>query len=255
MDALPTEVSRAAPVLDTLHPALWRAHQIGAGRDACWGTGFAVLDAALPGGGWPARALTELLLPHPGVGELRLLAPVLAALTHQGRTLMAFDPPAALCGWALAALGLDARRVVVVRGRDGLRGRARELLPAADTLWALEQALKSGHVGAVLAWLPQRLRANTLRRLQLAAQAHAGPAFLFREAEARVRPSAAPLRLVLSPAGADGLSLRVIKRRGPPLLQPLRLALPPVLSAAARARAEQALRERPAVAAPGPVPA
>ncbi|MBC7939598.1 MAG: hypothetical protein H7Z19_07490, partial [Chitinophagaceae bacterium] len=31
-------------------------------------SGWPDLDAALPGGGWPARALTELLLPHPGVG-------------------------------------------------------------------------------------------------------------------------------------------------------------------------------------------
>jgi protein ImuA len=33
----------------------------------------------LPGGGWPQGVVTELLLPHPGVGELRLLAPALAA--------------------------------------------------------------------------------------------------------------------------------------------------------------------------------
>ena len=59
--------------------------------------------------------------------------------------------------------------------------------------------------------------------------------------EVLARPSAAPLRLLLAPAGPDELALRIVKRRGPPLLQPLRLALPPVLSAPARARA---LRER-----------
>ena len=40
-------------------------------------SGFAALDAELPGGGWPRRVLSELLLPHPGVGEIRLLAPAL----------------------------------------------------------------------------------------------------------------------------------------------------------------------------------
>ena len=59
--------------------------------------------------------------------------------------------------------------------------------PGSDSLWALEQALKSGHVGAVVAWLPPRLRAERLRRLQLAAHSHDGPAFVMREAGRRQR--------------------------------------------------------------------
>ncbi len=229
----------AAP--EQLHPALWRAHQLGQQRGVVLASGFAALDAELPGGGWPARSLTELLLPHPGIGEIRLLAPVLAAVQKGGRSVMLFDPPAALCGWTLAALGLDLRQLVLVQARDGLQGRARLLLPAADVLWALKQALESGHVGAVLAWLPARVRPEAVRRLQLAAQAHDGPAFLLRDPLAQSRPSAAPLRLVLAAAGPDELALCIVKRRGPPLLQPLRLALPPVLSDPARLRA---LRER-----------
>lgn len=234
-----------------LHPALWRAHQLGQQRDGTLASGFAELDAQLPGGGWPARALTELLLPHPGVGELRLLAPALAAVQQGGRSLMWFDPPAAPCGWTLAALGLDLRQLVIVQARDGLPPQRRaRLLAAADVLWALEQALKSGHVGAVLAWLPPGVRPESLRRLQLAAQAHDGPAFLLRDAAALARPSVAPLRLALAPAGPaspDELALRIVKRRGPPLAGTLRLALAPVLSAPARARAERLA----AVPAPG----
>ena len=37
-------------------------------------TGHAALDAALPSGGWPEAALSEILLAGPGVGELQLLA-------------------------------------------------------------------------------------------------------------------------------------------------------------------------------------
>jgi protein ImuA len=208
--------------LEDLHPALWRAHQLGRQRDAAWPTGFAELDAGLPGGGWPARALTELLLPHAGIGEVRLLAPVLAAA--QPRGLILFDPPERPFGWALGACGIDVRQVYVVQARQGVRG-----LPAADVLWALEQALKSGHVGAVLAWLPVRVGADALRRLQLAAQAHDGPAFLLRDEVLRSRPSPAPLRLLLRAAGPDALRVQVLKRRGPPLAQPLHLALPAVL--------------------------
>jgi protein ImuA len=227
-------------------PVLWRAHQLSPPSNAVTASGFAALDAELPGGGWPHRVLTELLLPHPGLGELRLLVPALARIAgatgssaESGRSVMLFDPPAALCGSALVQLGVDAQQLLVVYGREGARAAAglRRLLPSADLLWALEQALKSGHVGAVLAWPPQRLKADALRRLQLAALSHDGPAFLFREVDARVKPSAAPLRLLLQGAGIDRLSVRVLKRRGPPLTQPLQLALPPVLSERLRARA------------------
>ncbi len=244
--------ARTAP--EDLHPALWRAHQLGRPINAQQGvvaSGYAELDAELPGGGWPARVLTELLLPHAGVGELRLLAPALAALQRQQRSLMWFDPPAAPCAWALGALDIDVRQLVVVHSRGGpagqagqapalkpaLKSRARALLPAADVLWALEQALKSGHLGAALAWLPARLPADALRRLQLAEQAHDGPVFLLRDAEQRSRPSAAPLRLLLGSAGPDRLRVLLLKRRGPPLAQALHLALAPVLSATALARA------------------
>ncbi len=233
----------------SVHPALWRAHDLGGtghAHSATLSSGFAKLDAQLPGAGWPTRVLTELLLPHAGVGELRLLAPLLAALQQQQRSVMWLDPPAAPCPWTLAALGLDVQQLVVVQSRSPVRGQARKLLPAADVLWALEQALKSGHLGAVLAWLPARLPADALRRLQLAAQAHDGPVFLLRDAQMQRHASAAPLRLLLASAGPDVLRVTVFKRRGPPLLQPLHLALAPVLSAPehVRARAVRVLPQR-----------
>jgi protein ImuA len=248
---------------EVLHPALWRADQLGGGRQVSTPSGFAALDAELPGGGWPHRVITELLLPHPGLGELRLLAPALAAVSHAaaggpelaaqglgGRSVMLFDPPAQLYASALAQLGVDVRQWLVVRGRAAhgrpvgagpRQGLLRQLLPQADVLWALEQALKSGHVGAVLAWLPAPLKADALRRLQLAAQAHDGPAFIFREVDASQRPSASPLRLVLQGAGADSVLLKVLKRRGPPLARGLKLLLPPVLSPDPEERAQGGL--------------
>ena len=193
-------------------------------------SGFPALDAQLPGGGWPRRALTELLLAHPGVGEIRLLASCLVATQKAGRLVMLFDPPAALSAGALAQLGFKVDQLLIINTRT-------RVIPGSDSLWAFEQALKSGHVGAVLAWLPPRLRTERLRRLQLAAQAHDGPAFVFCEMSAAQRPTAAPLRLALRAGGADVLAVRVLKRRGPPLEAPLLLALPPVLSATALQRA------------------
>lgn len=225
--------ARAAEAIrpESLHPTLWLAHQLNRQADVAVPSGFRALDAQLPGGGWPRRALTELLLPHPGVGEVRLLAPCLVATQQAGRLVMLFDPPAALSASTLLQLGFDVDQLLIINTRT-------RVVPGSDSLWALEQALKSGHVGAVLAWLPPRLRTERLRRLQLAAHAHDGPAFVLCEMSAAQRPTAAPLRLALRAGGADVLAVRVLKRRGPPLEAPMLLALPPVLSATSRARAD-----------------
>jgi protein ImuA len=220
--------ARLAP--ESLHPALWYGHQLGRTSAAAVASGFDALDAQLPGCGWPRRALTELLLPQPGIGEVRLLAPCLAEAQHAGRLVMLFDPPAPLSAAALTQLGLDMDQLLVVQTRT-------RVVPGSDSLWALEQALKSGHVGATVAWLPPRLRAERLRRLQLAAAGHDGVAFVLREMAAAQRPSAAPLRIGLRAGGPDRLVLRLLKRRGPPLEGPVALELPAVLSEAARERA------------------
>lgn len=224
-----TKTERRPP--ETLHPALWLGHQIGRSAGDAVASGFAELDAELPGGGWPRRALSELLLPHPGVGEIRLLAPSLVATQRAGRLVMVFDPPAELSAAALERLGFAVGELLVVHTRA-------RVIAGNDSLWALEQALKSGHVGAVLAWLPPRLRAERLRRLQLAAHNHDGAAFVMREASAASRPTASPLRLALQAGGADRLRLQVLKRRGPTLEAPLQLALAPVLSSAVRRRCD-----------------
>lgn len=227
-----------------LHPAVWRAQAGGTAREAGVASGFAALDAELPGGGWPVRALTELLLMQPGLGEIRLLAPLLADLAREGRYAMLFNPPATLNAPALLELGCSPGACIVVQAH-ALASRRRRPAGApgtaamAELCWAVEQALRSGQLGAVLAWPGRSLRGEALRRLQLAAQSHEGPAFLLREAAAADQPSPAPLRLLLQPAGPDELALRFFKRRGPAHDQPLTLALAPVLSERARALALQ----------------
>ena len=245
MDVLPAAVP-VPPGVDegllALHPDLWCGHQFGRHAQQSLSSGFALLDAQLPGGGWPRRSLTELLLPHPGVGEIRLLSHCLAATQRSGQPVMLFDPPAALSGWALAQLGLDVKQLLII---VTCAPREHNEANLDARLWALEQALESGHVGAVLAWLPPRLRTERLRRLQLAAHAHDGVAFVLREMAASQRPSAAPLRLALRSGGADVLAVRLLKRRGPPLEAQLQLALSPVLSRSARQRARSGLAQAP----------
>ena len=59
---------------------LWRGRSSGAPEKESLPSGFAELDALLPGGGWPAGAFTELVPSRHGLGELSLLMPALEKL-------------------------------------------------------------------------------------------------------------------------------------------------------------------------------
>ncbi|MFT3720586.1 translesion DNA synthesis-associated protein ImuA [Pseudorhodoferax sp.] len=222
-------------------PDVWRADALGLAGAAVLPSGHAALDAELPGGGWPAAGLTELLQPPRPYGAgpaWRLLLPALARLAGASRG------PVALVGApegvqpfapALAAQGLPAARLLWVRVED-----------ATARLWAAEQALRCADVPAVLAWLPQA-RAGGLRRLHLAALDHGRPLFALRPAAAQAESSPAPLRLVLQ--GGRALQVLVFKRRGPPMAQPVALpAHAPALAALL------APRRRGAVAQPAACP-
>jgi protein ImuA len=174
-------------------------------------TGFAALDAQLPGGGWPRGSITELLSDSPGLGEIELLLPLLARATPPALNLW-IAPPWLPYAPALASRGLALERMLVVRPAT----------PAA-TLWATRQALASSACHAVLAWL-DRPDMAALRRLQLAAEDSGTPLFLFRPLNAARQPSPASLRLQLSAAPA-ALRVDILKRRGPTAAAPVLLPL------------------------------
>lgn len=163
-------------------------------------TGLAALDAVLPRQGWPAAGLVEVLNAAPGVGELSLLLPVLAALSRQDKPVLLVAPP--------------FRPYAPAWQRAGVRLSRLHVLEAAATaaLWAMEQALRAGCCGAVLGW-PAQVEVSALRRLQVAAETGQTLGFLFRAPEAARNPSPAPLRLQIEPA-ACGNALRILKCRG-----------------------------------------
>ena len=204
-----------------LHPAVWRASQLGHGASATLTSGFTRLDAELPGNGWPLGMLTELIAREAGIGELRLLVPLLRQLTRERRTVLLLAPPHIPYAPALAGFGVDLEHLLIVQAPN-----------AADRLWAVEQTLRSASFGALLAWLPQeKTRPEHLRRLQLAAQAAQGPVLLFRSLAAQFESSPAPLRLLLLPKSGQRLSVQILKRRGPVLADPMLLDLPQPVAA------------------------
>ena len=150
------------------HPAVWRGAELGRVSTPSVPSGYAELDAELPGGGWPTAALTEILPQHEGIGELRILGHALAKLAAEGRWLAWIAPPYLPYAPALQAAGIDLSRLLVIRTRS-----------PRETLWAFEQTLRSQTCGAVLAW-PEKIAYAELRRLQLAAEGGTTMAVLFR---------------------------------------------------------------------------
>jgi hypothetical protein len=171
-------------------------------------TGYAGLDAELPGGGWPAGGLVEVLCRAEGVGELQIVLPALAALTAAGHRVAWLAPPYLPYAPALRAAGVHLEYLTVVRA-PGRR----------DALWAAEQALRARSFHALLLWLPQASYPE-LRRLAVAAQGAPGFVLAFRPPEAACESSPAVLRLELQPALEGDLRVGILKRRGAPIETP-----------------------------------
>jgi len=174
----------AVVALETLLAAqtLWRAGRVATIAAGGESTGYAPLDALLPQGGWPRRALTELLLPADGVGELELLFPTLARMTQAGGTVVLVAPPYIPYAPAWQAAGVDLAHLEIVQAQP------------RDALWAFEQCLRSGACAAVLGW-PQKADAPSLRRLQVAADSGDCLGFALRDRKHLANPSPAALRL------------------------------------------------------------
>lgn len=192
------------------HPAIWRGGECARAANGV-STGYAELDAQLPGGGWPSGAITEIYAERSGVGEVQLTMPAAARMTQAGRWITLVAPLHVPYAPAFADHGVRLERLLLVETRN-----------VEDNVWACEQALRASSTGAVLLWqdhVPER----ALRRLHLAAESASTLLFLFRSA--RVAP-ASPAALRLHVSRAEGRTIvRILKRRGGGLPPPIALDL------------------------------
>ena len=221
------------------HPLLWRGNQV-LHRIQTLSTGHASLDEALPGGGWPMGAVTELVNDTAGCGELSLLLPVLARLSQEGHWIAMVDPPWIPYPSALHGRGLALEKLLLIRTQN-----------KNESLWACEQLVRGISGGAILAW-PDALSFSELRRLQLAAKNTQKTVFIFRDRKAASTSSPAALRLQLTADDGD-LQIRVLKCRGrrpasnilirrPQLLQ---LLMPPLVSSSGSSKRSSSSSESP----------
>jgi protein ImuA len=203
-----------APASSLVIADVWRGRELALSHEKVISSGHSQLDRHLPGGGWPVGHLVEILQPIPGQHTWQLLVPALAqaAAQRQGPVVLVSAPfePFVPC---LQAQGLPPARLLRIQADK----------PAAR-LWAAEQSLRCADVAAVMAWLP-RANANELRRLHMAAQQHGCLLFVLRATQDAAQGS--PARVQLQVDGTDELQVRILKRRGPPLLDPLELPAHP----------------------------
>lgn len=194
-------------------------------------TGIEALDRLLPDAGFREGTLVEWLAESASGDLLALLAaePALG----KDRFLIVIDNEKTFYPPAAAALGIDLRRLILVRPEKFARslktpqpvlspskkivGNATPLRTKTtrsetsppqnsggqtlhtqtlhtQTLWALEQTLQSRGVAVTFCRLP-RPSARVFRRLQLAAERGGGLGFLIRAPSARNEPSWSDVRL------------------------------------------------------------
>jgi cell division inhibitor SulA/protein ImuA len=152
----------------------------------------------------------ELLIQQPGIGEVRMLQPALTAVAK--RPIVLVKPPHVPNAVGFAYTGIPLANLMLLNTQS-----------SADLLWSAEQILKTGSCGALLLW-QQHMRADSLRRLSLNAQASETLLFVMRPLAARQDASPAALRLAIRPT-ADGVSIDIVKRKGPIGVEPFDLVL------------------------------
>ncbi len=213
-----------------LHPSLWTGKHYAHAAGSCLPSGFKALDAQLPGGGWPMGSLIEIHAPL-NSSVLSLLLPALSTLQAERlRILVAppYQPMQQLWRGASPARQNPSQEKGDLPARL-LWIRSQHL---NDTLWACAQALRHGHCAAVLAWLPAHVPLAALRQLQLLASHSDSLFFCLRPLHSQSN-SPAPLRLELQTRqdrqGLAWLDVHIRKRRGPPCMERIALALHPTL--------------------------
>lgn len=202
------------PLPQGLPPNVWRGRELAQAQERSLSTGHPALDAEIPGGGWPLGNLVEVLQLSAEHHVWQLVGPgVAAAMQGLQAPAVLVQPPYQPFGPALRAQGIVPEQLICVRADK-----------SSARLWAAEQAMRCADVSAVLAWLPQA-RTEDLRRLHLCAQGGEKLLVVFRGIDAQRQASPARLRLLVE--GSEELEVRILKRRGPPLMLPLQLASHP----------------------------
>jgi hypothetical protein len=216
------------PSIQTLRTLIARRELRASFADQHCPTGIKALDSQLPGGGLRRGQLVEIFYrTHYGSGAWRFAFLLLAHMARKRVTAYLDSGPrgaqqARIYPPALAAMGVDLERLLVLKAADGRLA-----------FWALEQLAQSSGLALSIAAV-ERLQSKELRRLQLGLE-HSGALLLLLRPwrERGWRGTGASLRLLVSMAESKpakltrsrGLVLEVLRCPGRGPLSPVLMEL------------------------------
>lgn len=203
-------------LIDTT-PYLWRGNQPLSQKLEVFPSGYQTLDRALPSGGWPLGNIVELLPIAAGIGELRLLLPIIRTITRNQGYVVIINTPYELYTPALVNAGVELDYVLRITPKN-----------RKDAFWVAEKALVTAACRMVLLWpdgfadaagqSKRYIDHRLTRRLQVAARSGNSILMLYRFAShggrgAMNKTPWATIRLLLT-AMEGGLKLDVEKAIG-----------------------------------------
>jgi len=150
-------------------------------------TGLAALDELLPVQGWRRGGMHEVL----GDGDQPLLPLLVARRAVTRGAVVWCDPLGRLYLPAVAAMGLDVDRIILLRPRA-----------PQEELWAINECLRCKGVSVCVARV-DRLSMLDARRLQLSAECGGGVGILLRPERALTQPYAAATRWRVRPSPGE----------------------------------------------------
>lgn len=187
----------------------WSANDCQTQSASVLSSGYPVFDQNLPAGGWLPGQVCEIYAP-PGSAEVSLLSSPLSVLSQQNKWLLWVAPPAIPYAPMLEAANINLKHVLVVHSQS-----------YEQSLWCMEQGLRSGQCSAVLGW-PQQWHKHHIRRLQIAAQHSQSFCWLWPQTPFDTSGSPAALRISLL-RQQHGVIIEILKRRGSWPSQPFTL--------------------------------
>jgi len=161
-------------------------------------TGYDELDEHLDGGF--QKKVTEIQS-IAGIGELRLLLPILKNAVAQERLIVFIAPFGIISPQALTNQGFELDKIIIIYP-DKIQ----------DNLWAAEECLRSGACHSVIMWVEHPLEVHHIKRLNMASETGNCHQFIIRTQ--KVESLSLPLELSLSlKPHTQGLSARINKRK------------------------------------------
>ena len=148
------------------HPGVW--HASGLNEQTVVSSGHALIDSALPGGGWQTEVVYEVTAQQQ-FAVLSLLQSTLWQLSQKRQWLVLLNPPRWVLELLTESKQMAAEHLLVVHGKAEF-----------DTLWSTEQAMRQSNAACILAW-PEEMNGRDIQRLKLAARNSKSLCFMFPE--------------------------------------------------------------------------